>query len=61
MFFIHNLHCIYILYWLIKNKKPNDFFFFLQEKEAFIVSQLKTKGLTLRDEDGEVSKTILNI
>uniref|UniRef100_A0A8C6LRR5 Cytochrome c oxidase assembly factor 8 n=1 Tax=Nothobranchius furzeri TaxID=105023 RepID=A0A8C6LRR5_NOTFU len=30
---------------------------FSKEKEAFIISHLKAKGLTLRDEDGEASHT----
>lgn len=29
------------------------FFVFLQEKETFISSQLKAKGLTMRDEQGD--------
>lgn len=29
------------------------FWFFLQEKETFISSQLKAKGLTMRDEQGD--------
>lgn len=33
--------------------KKNNIFFFLQEKEAFITSQLKAKGLTMRDEQGD--------
>lgn len=33
----------------------------LQEKEAFIISQLKAKGLTLRDQDGEDMQPFLNI
>lgn len=40
----------------LKSKERNNksiFLCSLQEKEAFIISQFKAKGLTVRDEQGE--------
>lgn len=62
-FLFHWLFCtvsICVLCWLvcfcnvnISRKHEHFAFFFYQEKEAFITSQLKAKGLTMRDEKGD--------
>lgn len=48
------------LFW-VSFLKLKRFSYTLQEKEAFIISQLKAKGLTLRDEDGEDLQAFLHI
>lgn len=41
--------------WVVTTVQKSEIFFlcFLQEKEEFILSQLRSKGLTVRDENGE--------
>ncbi len=41
---------------IIKFTLTHSFVFFLQEREEYVRSQLSAKGLSERDDDGELSK-----